>query len=115
MGAIETIRTLAKNNKIKYSSHATSQMISRNIKSDLVEQILKSTNNQIIEKQSKSQTEGKKHSDDRYLICCPTVSDSVIVITVIVHSSELHIITAEHANESIWEKHTGGVPYLTRK
>ena len=117
MGLIEDVRFLAKQGKASYSSHALNRLLSRNISTSTVKSILTDNNNQLIEIQSKSNTLGMEHKDDRLLVYSPNSSEEVIVVTVLVckPQKELRIITAERVDYSIWDKHDGNNPALTRK
>ena len=117
MSLIEIIRQLAGDNSITYTGHAMDQLLNRNITTDSVKKVLQSGDNQLIEVQSRSRTPGKEHADDRLLVYAPTVDDDIIVVSVILSkpSSEIRVITAEHVDESIWERKEGQNPGLVRK
>ncbi len=109
-------RQLAKNGQVNYRVHALKQMLSRRISTVLVEAILMSSTNQLIETQSPSSTPGKEHADERVLIYDPKSSSDVIVICVIsfLPLPQITVITAEHVQEDKWERVSGN-PALIRK
>ena len=110
-------RLLAKNSAIDYSGHALRQMLKRGISLDLVEKILKSESNQLIETQSPSTTPGKEHDDERALISDPTFEDAIIIVLVILFHPipEIRVITVERVMDHKWEKHINENPWLVRK
>lgn len=109
-------RLLAKNSEIDYSGHALRQMLKRGISLDLVEEILKSESNQLIETQSPSLTPGKEHADERVLIFDPKSSSDVIVICAITFTPipQISVVTAEQAVDEKWNR-VSGDPALIRK
>ena len=109
-------RILAKHSEIDFSGHALRQMITRRISVDLVEKILRSDSNQLIESQSPSSTPGKEHADERVLIYDPSSSSDVIVICALTFTPipQITVVTAEHARDEKWER-VSGDPALIRK
>ena len=110
------LRQLAKNGQVNYSGHAFKQMLSRRISTFLVEAILMSSTNQLIETQSPSSTPGKEHTDERVLIYDPHSSSNVIVICAIslFPLPQITVITAEYVQDDKWERVSGN-PALIRK
>lgn len=116
MSIIESIRQLAQAGNVSYSGHATSQMISRNILSDVVEGILSANDNQIVEVQSPSNTPGKAHRDSRYLVYSPSSEDVVVVSLLLSQPTpEVRVVTAERVDDGVWERIEGGNPAIVRK
>lgn len=109
-------RLLAKNSGIDYKKHALSQMLNRGISTDLVEEILSSNTNQLIETQSPSSTPGKEHPDERVLIFDPNASPDVIVVCAITFSPipQITVITAEHAQKDKWDKVSGDPAWIRK-
>ena len=114
---LPAIRQLAKNNAFSISGHASDQMLSRNISYDDIERILTSPTNQIIERQSPSQTPGKKHKHERVLIYdpCDNKDAIIIIVVIIIPSPDIRIVTVENVNEAIWTRKDGEIPCLVRK
>ncbi len=110
------LRQLAKNGQVDYSDHAFKQMLSRRISTLLVEAILMSSTNQLIETQPPSSTPGKEHADERVLIYDPKSSSDVIVICVITifPLPQITVVTAEYVQDDKWERVSGN-PALIRK
>jgi hypothetical protein len=109
-------RLLARHSEIDFSGHALKQMLNRKISVDLVEEILRSDSNQLIESQSPSSTPGKEHADERVLIFDPGSSSDVIVICALtlVPIPQITVVTAEHVRDKNWER-VPGDPALIRK
>ncbi len=91
-------------------------MLARGILSDTVEGILGASDNQLIETQSPSATPGKEHVNSRFLIYSPTQDDVVVVSLLLLQPDpEVRVVTAEHVDDSIWDKIEGGNPAIVRK
>ena len=117
MSLLEKIRQLAMANSISYTGHAIDRLLDRDISIDTIKTILKSSTNQITEVQSKSNTQGKEHTDDRILVFAPDVDDDIIVVSIVLMkpTDEIRVITVEYVDDSIWSRNKGSNPELTRK
>lgn len=113
------LRRFAANGQITYSKHALQQMLARGCFTTDVENILKSSTNQLIEIQSPSVAPGHAHKDPRYIIADPNFTpDTAVVITLDVSnptSPQINIVTVERALSSVWDKDKTKDPWLTRK
>lgn len=114
---LPAIRQLASNGSFSASDHTLQRMLDRDILYEDVENVLISTNNQIIETQSPSKAPGKGHDDERVLIYDPNYKKPLIVICAILYVPfpEIRIVTVELVKESTWEKRNGEIPGLVRK
>lgn len=114
---LPNLRRLARAKSITYSGHALNQMRDRGIRTDDIESILESNTNQLIEIQSPSTAPGKQHRNERDLIYDPNHCPDAIVIIVILLKPfpEIRVVTVELPDNSIWERHPGNNPALTRK
>lgn len=114
---VPVIRKLACSDAFSFSKHALDMMLDRDITYDDVKAVLESSDNQLIDCQSPSQTKGKEHNDVRLLIYDPTYSKEIIVVCVLLLQSqpEIRIVTTELVDYSIWEKKTNCIPVLIRK
>lgn len=113
---LSQFRQLAKNGQISYSGHALQRMLERGISLNIVEDILRSDSNQILETQSPSLTPGMEHPNERILIYDPYSCADVIVLCVIlfVPLPEISVITAMYVQDEKWERVSGN-PALVRK
>lgn len=113
---LSQFRQLAKNGQISYSSHALRRTLERGISLNIVEEILRSDTNQIIESQSPSVTPGMEHPNERILIYDPYSSSDVIVLCAIlfVPLPEIAVITAMYVQDEKWDRVSGN-PALVRK
>lgn len=116
---LEDLRKLAKNKQIQMTGHGQGRMFERGYFLSDIEKILCSRTNQIVERQSPSQTPGKEHKDERILISDPMFSpDTVVLISLDLSnpmSPKIVVITVEPAIDSKWEKHKENDPWLVRK
>ena len=114
---LPNLRRLAKSGAIFFTKHSMEQMWSRGVKESDVKRILSSDTNQLIEIQSPSSAEGKKHRDERDLVYDPNYAPDAIVVFSLLFSptAEIRVITVEMPNEDIWIKDVTKDPALTRK
>ena len=113
---LPAVRRLANTKAIHYTGHALNQMLQRGITTDGIEEVLCSNTNQLVEVQSKSNTPGKQHRNDRFLIYDPQHIQDIILVCVIINMPlpAISIITAEYPDPQKWVKTPGGDPAIVR-
>ena len=114
---LPSLRLLANNNQITYTSHATQQMLKRGIMRDEVKAVLLSPTNQLIETQPPSKTPGKEHAEERALISDPCAKKDIVVVVIILFNPypEVRVVTVEYAKDEVWSKNKSVDPWLVRK
>ncbi|WP_144064173.1 DUF4258 domain-containing protein [Faecalibacterium sp. An58] len=111
------IRLLAKNREPTLSYHATFQMIDRGISLKNVQDVLKSSTNQVLEIQPPCPIPGRCHKDERILIFDPQYNMPLIVVCSIIFKDSIptiHLVTAELVDNNIWTNSGLDDPALVR-
>lgn len=111
------IRLLAKNREPTLSYHATFQMIDRGISLKNVQDVLKSSTNQVLEIQPPCTIPGRCHKDERILIFDPQYNMPLIVVCSIIFKDSIptiHLVTAELVDNDIWTNSGLDDPALVR-
>lgn len=111
------IRLLAKNREPTLSYHATFQMIDRGISLKNVQDVLKSSTNQVLEIQPPCPIPDRCHKDERILIFDPQYNMPLIVVCSIIFKDSIptiHLVTAELVDNNIWTNSGLDDPALVR-
>ena len=111
------IRLLAKNREPTLSYHAASQMIDRGISLNNVQDVLKSSTNQVLEIQPPCTIPGRCHKDERILIFDPQYNMPLIVVCSIIFKDSIptiHLVTAESVDNNVWTNSGLDDPALVR-
>lgn len=110
------LRKLAAMGAIEYSGHAIDRMLERGVSTENIEEILKSSSNQLIEVQSPSKVSGKEHSDERDLIFDPCNLCEIVVVIVILFTPtpSIRVVTVENVDGAKWIKYPDRNPSLVR-
>ena len=113
---LEQIRRSAREGKIQYSNHAVDRMLERKIRSESIDEVLQSTDNQVIEEQPPSTEKDRSHKNSRYLIYSPqcAIYRDIIIILALTSKEEISIITVEETDPTKWKRSGKENPYLIR-